>query len=320
MRIKRRINDQQPKTATMATLGKICIGEKTIGANGKERPSALDYFRVNADEQYAKLFTVAYGERPKKIPIVFVSDDKGQSCPNFMELRDSKGKRVAKGDGEQFEVATKSSDGSVSDIIVRPDNLDKWMNDLERSVGGVWKEVLVLKFVIPKIPILGVWEFRTGGKDSSILNIVSTIDTVVEMAGRLKGIPFDLSVQMSKSDKSGSTSKYPVVSLVCNLSPESAKLMSTLPAGSFQVYTDNSIKELSGGGEPTIQASHESAKNETPITIDGFVFTNADSFTAAARVIGKMPESEHRKSLAIELSDKAQLYGFSWSKEQQKYI
>jgi hypothetical protein len=319
MRIKRRINDQQPKTATMATLGKICIGEKTIGTNGKERPSALDYFRVNADDQYAKLFTAAYGERPTKIPIFFVSDDKGQSCPNFLELRDKAGKRVAKGDGEQFEVATKNSDGTVSDIIVRPDNLDKWMNDLERSVGGVWKEVLVLKFVIPNIPILGVWEFRTGGKDSSILNIVSTIDTVVEMAGRLKGIPFDLSVEIVKSDKSGSTSKYPVVSLVCNLSPESAKLMSTLPAGTFQVYTDNSIKELSGG-EPTIQASTEIAKSETPITIDGFTFTDADSFTAAARVIGKMHESEHRKNLAIELSDKAQLYGFSWSKEQQKYI
>lgn len=265
MRIKRRINDQQPKTATMATLGKICIGEKVLTPNGKERPSALDYFRVNADDQYAKLFTAAYGERPTKIPIFFVSDDKGQSCPNFMELRDKAGKRVAKGDGEQFEVATKNSDGTVSDIIVRPDNLDKWMNDLERSVGGVWKEVLVLKFVIPNIPILGVWEFRTGGKDSSILNIVSTIDTVVEMAGRLKGIPFDLSVEIVKSDKSGSTSKYPVVSLVCNLSPESAKLMSSLPAGTFQVYTDNSIKELSGGGEaitPTIlsTSSDEIAK------------------------------------------------------------
>lgn len=253
-RIIRNRNDQNPKTVKMAVIGKIKIGEKKPSANGGERPSAIDYFKPFADGMYEKLFRDAYGEKPTTIPIFFVSDDMAQSCPYFFELRDGTGKRVANGDGVTFNVATKTQDNTVSDLVVSPQDIDKWMNDLERTNGGKWKEVLVLRFIIPNIPILGVWEFRTGGDDSTIPNIVGTIDTVKAMAGRISGIPFDLSVKMVKSDKSGSTSKYPVVSLVCNISEESARLVKNLPIGTFQTFTENSIRGL-GSGEaitPTI--------------------------------------------------------------------
>jgi hypothetical protein len=238
----------------MAVIGKIKIGEKKPSANGGERPSAIDYFKPFADGMYEKLFREAYGEKPTTIPIFFVSDDMAQSCPYFFELRDGAGKRVANGDGVTFNVATKMQDNTVSDLVVSPPDIDKWMNDLERTSGGKWKEVLVLRFIIPNIPILGVWEFRTGGDDSTIPNIVGTIDTVKAMAGRISGIPFDLSVKIVKSDKAGSSSKYPVVSLVCNISEESARRVKSLPIGTFQTFTENSIRGLGGGDAitPTI--------------------------------------------------------------------
>jgi hypothetical protein len=253
-RIIRNRNDQNPKTVKMAVIGKIKIGEKKPSANGGERPSAIDYFKPFADGMYEKLFSEAYGEKPTTIPIFFVSDDMAQSCPYFFELRDGAGKRVANGDGVTFNVATKMQDNTVSDLVVSPPDIDKWMNDLERTSGGKWKKVLVLRFIIPNIPILGVWEFRTGGDDSTIPNIVGTIDTVRAMAGRISGIPFDLSVKIVKSDKAGSSSKYPVVSLVCNISEESARRVKSLPIGTFQTFTENSIRGL-GIGEaitPTI--------------------------------------------------------------------
>jgi len=39
-----------------------------------------------------------------------------------------------------------------------------------------------------------------------------------------------------------------------------------------------------------------------------------------AHTIAKMQDNEQRKKLAIALADKAQLYGFSWSKEHKQYI
>jgi hypothetical protein len=253
-RIIRNRNDENPKTVKMAVIGKIKIGEKKPSANGGERPSAIDYFKPFADGMYEKLFSDAYGEKPTTIPIFFVSDDMAQSCPYFFELRDGSGKRVANGDGVTFNVATKMQDNAVSDLVVSPQDIDKWMNDLERTSGGKWKEVLVLRFIIPNIPILGVWEFRTGGDDSTIPNIVGTIDTVKAMAGRISGIPFDLSVKIVKSDKAGSSSKYPVVSLVCNISEESARRVKSLPIGTFQTFTENSIRGLGIGDAitPTI--------------------------------------------------------------------
>ena len=319
-RIVRSRNDQNPKTVKMAVIGKIKIGEKKPSQNGGERPSAIDYFKPFADGMYEKLFREAYGEKPTTIPVFFVSEDMAQSCPCFYELRDGTGKRVANGDGITFNVATKLSDNTVSDLVVTPPDIDKWMNDLERTSGGKWKEVLVLRFIIPNIPILGVWEFRTGGDDSTIPNIVGTIDTVKAMAGRISGIPFDLSVKIVKSDKAGSSSKYPVVSLVCNISQESAELVKGLPIGTFQTFTENSIKGLGEGAKIDNIVDDWQLIDATPTTIDSFNLTDKESFTAAAHTIAKMKDNEQRKDLAIALADKAQLYGFSWSKEHKQYI
>ena len=80
-----------------------------------------------------------------------------------------------------------------------------------------WDIVLTLRFIIPAVRgIVGVWQFSTKGRASSIKNIRESFDGVKLMRGTVTQTVFDLSVQFAKSNKPGVNSRYPVVSLVAN--------------------------------------------------------------------------------------------------------
>ena len=80
-----------------------------------------------------------------------------------------------------------------------------------------WDIVLTLRFIIPAVRgIVGVWQFSTKGKASSVRNIRESFDGVRMMRGTVTQTVFDLSVQFAKSNKPGVSSRYPVVSLVAN--------------------------------------------------------------------------------------------------------
>jgi hypothetical protein len=74
------------------------------------------------------------------------------------------------------------------------------------------------------------------------------------MAGRLAGIPFDLIIEKVKSDKAGSKSVYPVVTMVCNISQESAALVRELPMQVGAMLTEQRITQLASGEQPAIPA------------------------------------------------------------------
>ena len=248
MRIVKRYNDAAPaKSAGLGTVGHIRIGEKAKNANGKEYPVSLDYFKPDAPEQYMQFFRAAYGDNPRKLTITFLSNDLSEVCRQFYELRDGSGARIAYGDGQTFYVATKQGDGTVKDVVTSPADTDKWMNEQEKQAGKPWRERLVLRFALPQIPVLGLWEFSTHGGGSTIPNIVGTVDTMLEVAGRIAGIPFDLIVEKVKSDKAGSKSVYPVVSLIPNISQESAAIVRGLPMQLGTILTEEKIGQLASG-------------------------------------------------------------------------
>lgn len=247
MRIIRRIDEAPAKVASLGTVGHIRIGEMAKNANGKEYPVSLDYFKPDAPEQYLQYFRAAFGDKPAKITITFLSNDLNDVCRQFYELRDGAGGRMAYGDGVTFYVATKQGDGTVKDVVTTPPDVDKWMKGMETTAGKPWRERLVLKFAIPQIPVLGLWEFSTHANASTIPNIIGTIDTVFQIAGRLAGIPFDLIIEKVKSDKAGSKSVYPVVTMVCNISQESAALVRELPIQAGKMLTEQRIAQLASG-------------------------------------------------------------------------
>lgn len=239
-------------------VGKIKIGEKKVSANGKEYPSALDYFRVDAPGQYAKLFHDAYGEKPKKIEIIFISDDPAHSCNVQYELRGKSGGLFAKGDGETFGVWSQDHW-----VWKTRKELEKEYGDMEvfkgkaavscQSVTG-WKVRLTMRFMMPKIKgLIGEWQLSTSGAASSIGQITGAFDKVLEAAGTVINLPFDLTVEMVKSDRHNSTSRFPVIQLIPNATLENLAILREhmqkgLAPWSQGVLTDEKILLLESNG------------------------------------------------------------------------
>lgn len=196
-------------------IGRLHIGKKQMGQNGKEYPVSVDYF-IPAGK-YAGLFTQALGEKPATIQVVFPSDDAAKVCNERYEYRDNTGALVARGDGQVFEIwdGKKYAPYSVDKF---PDIMDQITakNPTRRGAEN-WDIVLTMRFVIPAVRgVVGVWQFSTKGKASSIRNIRESFDGVQMMRGTVTQTVFDLSVQFVKSNKPNTNSRYPVVSLIAN--------------------------------------------------------------------------------------------------------
>ena len=208
MRIQREI-----KTNTLPLIGKIKVGEKAVSANGKEYPKSLDYFRPTG--KYIRQFHEAFGEKPDKIGIVFVTDDINEACSQYFACW-TDGKKHGVGDGELFEIWDKDAgkDGKGGYI----QNVPK---DDPRVRALKWEEYTTLKFVIPAIPsVLGYWEFTTKGKRSSIPGIIQAFDFVKDKVGTVVALPFDLTVSKATGRTPGAATSYPVVQLVLNAGEE----------------------------------------------------------------------------------------------------
>ena len=205
---------EQTSVLDLPEIGRLHIGKKEIGRNGKEYPTSVDYFIPSG--KYAGMFVNALGEKPNTIQIIFPSDDAEKVCNERFEYRDDKGALVAKGDGRRFEVWT----GQKYDVFETdeyPDIMDQIAanNPVKRAEN--WDITLTLRFIVPAVRgVVGVWQFSTKGKASSVKNIRDSFDAVRKMRGTVCQTVFDLSVAFAKSNKPGVNSRYPVVSLIAN--------------------------------------------------------------------------------------------------------
>ena len=196
-------------------IGRLHIGKKQVSQNGKEYPVSVDYFIPSG--KYAGMFTQALGEKPQTIQIVFPDDNPEKVCNERFEYRDDKGALVARGDGQLFEIWNGEKYVPYS-VEQYPDIMAQIAakNPTRRGAEN-WDVVLTLRVVIPAVRgIVGVWQFSTKGRASSIKNIRESFDAVQMMRGTVTQTVFDLSVQFAKSNKPGVNSRYPVVSLVAN--------------------------------------------------------------------------------------------------------
>lgn len=223
MRIKRENERKQ-----MGRIGFVKIGEKVEKIKNGEKieyPVSLDYFIAVGD--YAEKFNTAFGEKPNSIEIIFVSDDEEISCNERLELR--KGKKLfAYGDGKVFNVYSENTDRYDETSLG-----DEEIKSLEKMCDSKFQEVLTLKFIIPDIrTVFGFWQLTTKGEKSSIKQLVGVFDTIKEIAGTVRNIPFDLKVKKVVSQKPGSKNLFPVLSLIPNISqPHLEKVRGFMKAG-----------------------------------------------------------------------------------------
>lgn len=196
-------------------IGRLHIGKKQMGQNGREYPVSVDYF-IPAGK-YAGMFTSALGDKPQTIQIIFPDDDPAKVCNERYEFRDDKGALVSWGDGRTFYVW----DGKLYipyGVDKYPDIMKQIANNNPTKRGSDnWDIVLTLRFIVPAVRgIIGVWQFSTKGKASSVRNIRESFDGVQMLRGTVMQTVFDLSVQFAKSNKPNTNSRYPVVSLIAN--------------------------------------------------------------------------------------------------------
>lgn len=231
--------DRDDTEARLPVIGAIRIGEKHRTEGGKEIPRSLDYFR--ADGEKAWLFHKHYGEQPRSVQITFLSDNLYQVAFERWEIRNN-GKRWAYGDGEEFHVWDEKH-GEYR-VFYRSDHPDI-KERVAQKCDGPWRVVLTLRFYILGLPVMGVWQFSTSGNDTSIPQIVSVLNQVQESAGTLQWIPFDMSVKMVKSDKPGSKSRYPVVTVVPNLDDDNMRKIKSLGGyHNFGLLTAEKVQEI----------------------------------------------------------------------------
>lgn len=207
--------EQAPGILELPEIGRLHIGKKQSGQNGREYPVSVDYF-IPAGK-YAGMFTAALGDKPATIQIIFPDDSPEKVCNERYEYRDDKGALVARGDGRIFEIWNGERYAPYS-VDAYPDIMAQIeRNNPTKRGSDNWDIVLTLRFIVPAVRgIVGVWQFSTKGRASSIKNIRESFDGVKLMRGTVTQTVFDLSVQFAKSNKPGVNSRYPVVSLVAN--------------------------------------------------------------------------------------------------------
>jgi len=88
-------------------VGRFSIGIKVPTAGGKERPAAIDYFRLcganknsSVSQSLIDLVNDCYGEKPKSLVIKFPFNDASKVI-NYCDSLELNGVQYARGDGEK---------------------------------------------------------------------------------------------------------------------------------------------------------------------------------------------------------------------------
>lgn len=258
---------QEENRLGFSIIGKIKIGKK----NAKGYPESVDYFIPSGP--YAEQFKGVYGEKPQKLTIAFPSPFPEVCCNHRIEGRDSKGNLAAVSDGlnhKLWDDATKSylpaTNEQLENAKTKGIYVTEGYGDSAKKVlmpVRNWVERLTLRFVLLDMKgIYAVWELSTNGVASSIPNIIDNFDKMAEKAGRnMNKVTFDLSVSFAKGQKPGSQSRYPVLSLVPNLSFESVLKLNEFKNSEKEynkLLTDDNINYfLEEGGQEDLKALPE---------------------------------------------------------------
>ncbi len=204
--MKGRVIREKPVEKFIGRAGFISIGYKDT----EGRPRSRDYF--SASGEYANEFHEKFGDEPRRLMIVFPSNDPNEVCKEELECRGvgkgpDQGKLLAYGDRETFQLWNHEKKDYVTTTRAQmPPKL------------GRWSHKLTLKFMLPELSsVFGFWQMTTQGEDSSIPNIIGVFDKICEKTNLVSRIPFDLLVQFATSQKPGSMSRYPVLSLIPRL-------------------------------------------------------------------------------------------------------
>jgi hypothetical protein len=189
--------------------GKIRIGEKKTNAKGQEYPSKLDYFLPDFDDADLEAeFHKQYGEKPKRLRIVFVSEDLNLIFPQWYKCYGKTGLKC-KGDGITAE---RHNDTGIDEEVacLTPEGCD-----YAKEHGC--KRLASLQFALPDLPTMQVVQFDTTSF-YSIVNLNSGLAQMRAVFGQIRGIEVDLDLLPQQAQANGKAVNIYVVRLAIPVS------------------------------------------------------------------------------------------------------
>lgn len=168
------------------------VGKIHLGVKDKEKgyPKMVSHFVVKEDMNTPKeavdAFKNVYGEKPKRLDIIIPCEDEETFFPQYLKAYNSKKQLICKGDGEKSQKL--HEDGKYKEVPCKG-------KECEVYKAKKCREVANLKFMLPKVPGIGVWQIDTSSINS-IIALNSAIQFIRQQSkGRISGIPLVLSLQ-----------------------------------------------------------------------------------------------------------------------------
>lgn len=189
------------------------IDEKT------QKGKPLDHFHlVPANKfhtQYISDFKKSYGDKPSILPLFFYSSEAGHAYTNQHEVYLNK-ELLAYSDGRRVAILHPLRKQWVyldkEEILKLPetDDIKKQWNYLAQR--KLWRESIEIKFFLKNFPALGLFTYKSIGIESTIPNILRTIDGLTAKLGGFHNILCYLVMHIGH--KPGTPRKYVAVDLI----------------------------------------------------------------------------------------------------------
>ena len=249
-------------------LGKIKLGTKDPK---RGFPRKSDHFVLPTDHSDYKKLVELYGEKPKELPVLIPVEDEETWATQYYKSYTQTYGLVCKGDGETAMRMVSVETGELPDAkksgAVRLQERPCAGKDCPDYQNKKCHEVMNLRFILPEVPGLGVWQIDTGSKNS-ILNINSCAKLIKRAFGRISMIPLKLTFEPIEVNIPDTGKKQTVYVLnlrstvtfaqLADVAREQAKMfMLEAPdlEQAFDVEVERDIDELWGDGKPVDKAT-----------------------------------------------------------------
>jgi len=208
-------------------LGKIRLGIKEEGADGKLYPAPTDYF-VCPDE-VKKVFD----EKPRELRIMFPTEDREQWASQYLRCYSESGNLLCRGDGEtalaEVEMIGRersSKEKIITKLLKMPCNPDR----CPYYQQGYCRRVMNLQFLLPDCAGFGVYQLDTSSYHS-MKNINAMLTLIDNVCQRVSMIPLSLQLVEQPVQPDGYDKVAYVLKLTCYLSLVDAQKFSQIPRG-----------------------------------------------------------------------------------------
>jgi hypothetical protein len=158
-----------------------------------------------------------FGEKPKKLRIMFPTEDKEQWASQYFRRYSSSLRLICRGDGETAMVRADSGTGQGLSRVPSSSNLKEIAcspRTCPHYQCGDCRRVMNLQFLLPDCPGFGVYQLDTSSYHS-MHNVNSIVDFTRSICGRVSMIPLSLELIERKVEPEGWLTTAYVLKMTC---------------------------------------------------------------------------------------------------------